>query len=269
VFDTEELLDLAMTVAMAAGGLLRAGVGRDLTDVESKSSSTDMVTEVDRASEALIVERILSRRPTDAILAEEGGGREGTSGVRWLIDPLDGTTNYLYGFPVFAVSLAAEVDRETLVGVVYDPSRDETFSARRGHGAWCNGRRLSVPRGSDLSSALVGTGFSYDPERRRRQAGLLPSLLPAVRDIRRAGAAALDLCWVAAGRLDAYYEAGLAPWDRAAGGLVASEAGAWVDSIGDRDTAEEMTVACAPELATGLFDLLRRAVAGPAGDSTP
>ncbi len=255
----DDLLSLALSVAKRAGSLLRESLNRDLRLVESKSSSTDMVTEIDRASEELIVDHIRRLRPDDAILAEESGRREGSSGIRWVIDPLDGTTNYMYGFPVFAVSIAAELDGEPVVGVVHDPSRDETFSACRGEGSWLNDRRLVVRRGAGLSSALVATGFSYDAERRGEQAQVLTTVLPAVRDIRRAGAAALDLCWVGAGRLDAYFEMGLKPWDRAAGSLVAAEAGAWVGRLKEGDPSGDLTVACAPDLADDLLALLTAA----------
>ena len=251
--DLDELLAVAVDVATAAGALLLDRAGRPRTRVETKSSGTDMVTEVDHASEALIASMLAERRPGDGLLGEEGAARDGTTGVRWVADPLDGTTNYLYGFPVYAVSVAAEFVGEVRVGVVRDTVHGETFTALRGRGAWCNGRRLSVSGPERLDTALVGTGFSYDPDRRREQAALLPAVLPAVRDVRRAGAAALDLCWVGLGRLDAYYERGLQPWDVAAGSLVAAEAGARVEVLADRTH-----VAAPPHLFDALVALLQR-----------
>lgn len=222
----DELERLALELARDAAKLLLDHLGEAHTAIDTKSSATDMVSEVDRASEALIVEGIRSARPQDGILGEEGTDRAGTSGVRWVIDPLDGTTNYLYGLPGFAVSIGLEVDGITRLGVVLDPFHDEVFVARRGGGATCNGRAIAHNDCTDLGSALVGTGFGYDPARRAEQGAVVSRLLPHVRDIRRVGACALDLCWVACGRLDAYYERGPQPWDHTAGLLIAAEAGA-------------------------------------------
>lgn len=257
--DAAALLELATSLAVDAGRLLMGGRSRARSSVETKSSSTDMVTEVDRASEALIVGALSRARPDDAVLGEEGASAGGTSGVRWVIDPLDGTTNYLYGLPAFSVSIAAELDGRPLVGVVHDPSRGDTFTAAAGQGARLNGTLLHLPPAPTLDRALIGTGFSYDAGRRRAQAGLLATVLPAVRDIRRMGSAALDLCWVAAGRLDGYYEGGLGPWDRAAGTLVASEAGAWVGDLDVGPPLPELVVAAGPGLAEALVGLLRAA----------
>ena len=206
-----DLLELAERLAREAGDLLLAGADGLRVDVTTKSSGTDMVSEMDRTSGEHIVEGILAARPDDSILGEEGAGREGTSGVRWVIDPLDGTTNYLYRHPVWAVSVGVEVDGEATVGVVAAPGLQEVFTAVRGLGAWLNGEAIAVSEADDLASALIGTGFSYSATRRGRQAAVLPHLLPAVRDIRRYGVAALDLCWVACGRLDGYFEAGGQP----------------------------------------------------------
>jgi len=231
--DPDELCRLAVELAEEAGALLREGQDRVRTSVETKSTGTDMVTEMDRASERFIVDALTRRRPDDGILGEEGSDRPGTSGVRWIIDPLDGTTNYLYGFPSFAVSIGAAVAGTPVAGAVHDPTHGETFSAVAGGGAFCNGRRLAVNQPPSLAQALVGTGFAYASATRAEQAEVLLRVLPNVRDIRRAGAAAVDLCWVAAGRLDAYFERGLMPWDWAAGGLVAREAGATTMVAGD------------------------------------
>ncbi|HEX2048970.1 MAG TPA: inositol monophosphatase family protein [Acidimicrobiales bacterium] len=254
--DLQELLDLAETLARKAGALLLEGADGLRVDVTTKSSGTDMVSEMDRAAEALIVEGILAARPDDAILGEETGGRDGTSGVRWVIDPLDGTTNYLYRHPIWAVSIGVEVDGEVEVGVVASPGLQETFTAVRGKGAWLNGDPIAVSQESDLASALVGTGFGYVAGRRAAQAAVLPHLLPAVRDIRRNGVASLDLCWVACGRLDGYFEAGGQPWDVAAGLLIATEAGAVVAGLDGGPVIPESVMAATPGVAPALFELL-------------
>lgn len=255
--DPDALLALASSAAREAGALLRDGLGRTRTDVETKSTHTDMVSEMDRAAEALLVERLLGARPDDGMVGEEGTDRAGTSGVRWVVDPLDGTTNYLYRLPGFAVSIAAEVAGEPAVGVVYDVVHDELFTAVSGQGARRDGVLIRASEASTLATALVATGFSYDAARRRRQAEVLTSLLPRIRDIRRFGAASVDLCAVACGRVDAYYERGLAPWDLAAGGLIAREAGAVVaDLRGGPGQAAGSVVAAAPGLAAELQALL-------------
>ena len=259
---TADLLDLAVRLARQAGDLLVEGRSRRPADVSTKTSDTDMVSEVDRASERLIVDGLRDARPGDGILAEEGTDDTSTTGVTWVVDPLDGTTNYLYGFPAFAVSVAAQVDGVSQVGVVVDPSHGETFTAVRGRGARCNGRPLRCTPQSELGTALVGTGFSYSPERRARQAEVLLRVLPSVRDIRRAGAASVDLCWVACGRLDGFYERGLQPWDIAAGTLVAEEAGASTGSLGDDPASGELTIAASPALFEPLRRLLTDAGAG-------
>ncbi len=220
-----ELLELARATALEAGTLLQSRAGEVRELVETKSSPTDMVTDADRASEALIVQRILAARPQDGILGEEGAERDGSSGVRWVIDPLDGTTNYLYGLPAYAVSIAAEHDGVVVAGAVYDVPHDDLYAAARGGGATCNTNPIAVSSANRLSVALVGTGFGYNPARRTKQAALLQSVIADVRDIRRAGSAALDLCSVARGRLDAYFEWGLQQWDMAAGRLIVEEAG--------------------------------------------
>jgi myo-inositol-1(or 4)-monophosphatase len=266
--DPQQLLALATETAVSAGEILTRREARPRAAVATKSTATDMVSEVDRASEDHIVSEILRVRPGDGILGEEGTSRASRSGVRWVIDPLDGTTNYLYGIPVYAVSIAAEVGGTALAGVVHDPARGETFTALRGGGAWCGDQRLSVSAAADLSEALVGTGFAYSSEARAAQARVLVTVLPAVRDIRRAGAAALDLCWVAAGRLDAYFESGTAAWDRAAGGLIAAEAGAWVGGREGGQSDDDLTVAAAPGLADQLLSLLEPAL-WATGESAP
>jgi len=262
-----DLLELAQDVAGAAGSLLRARLGEVAGGIllaggaSTKSSPTDLVTDVDRSSEALIVSSLLRARPDDGIQGEEGSSREGSTGVKWVIDPLDGTINYLYGLPAFAVSIGAWLGGRSVVGVVYNPVTSEMFTASEGEGAWLNGHELRLePSGRPLAEALVGTGFSYNAQRREAQARVLAVVLPAVRDIRRFGSAALDLCSVACGRLDAYYEAGLQPWDRAAGDLIAQEAGATVTALEALSPGRPPTVmAAAPGLEGPFRDLLERA----------
>jgi myo-inositol-1(or 4)-monophosphatase len=260
-----DLLALAAEVAEEAGRVLlehfpAGGPSRTVTDsISSKSTITDLVTEADRASERLIVERLASERPDDGILAEEGSASDSRSGLTWVIDPLDGTINFVYGFPVFAVSIACQDAGGSRIGVVHDPLRLETFAAVRGGGAERNLTPLTLGPGPELDEAMIGTGFSYSSGRRREQAALLTTVLPRVRDVRRGGAAALDLCWVAAGRLDGHYEAGLAPWDLAAGSLVCTEAGATVDQIEGLIPTEPglpTLVAAAPGLGPALRSLL-------------
>jgi myo-inositol-1(or 4)-monophosphatase len=261
---SDDLRTLAVAAAASAAALLRDGQRAAPLELATKTSHTDMVSELDRASEELVARTLLSARPDDAILGEEGGLRgPGTSGVRWIVDPLDGTTNYLYRFPAWSVSIAAEVEGEVVAGVVHDAVHGEVFEAVRGAGAWCNGARLRVDGAPDLGVALVGTGFGYDAGVRASQGAVVAAVLPAVRDLRRAGAASLDLCWVAMGRLDAYFERGLQPWDWAAGMLIAQEAGATVQTLDD-GTA----VVAAPQLHQPLVDLLRAAGAGRAGPPT-
>lgn len=260
--DANELLALAAALARDAGRLLLATLDRAPSGVGTKSSGTDMVSQADRSAEALIVGRLGEARPHDAVIAEEGGGHEGSSDVRWVVDPLDGTTNYLYGYPHFSVSIAVERHGETVAGAVFDPSRDELFTAARGAGARLNGRPAAVADKSDLATALVATGFSYAPEIRARQAEVLATVLPATRDIRRNGSAALDLCWVACGRVDGYYEAPLQPWDLAAGAFIARQAGAVVTPLAGVPGGPGGVVAAGPSLSPALVALLDAARAG-------
>lgn len=248
----DELASVALAAARAAAAIQVAGFGGIRDRVDTKSSITDMVSEVDRQAEAAVVAILTERRPGDAILGEEGASRSGTTGVRWVVDPLDGTTNYLFGVPSFCVSIAAEVGGDGQVGVVIDPSRAETWAAAAGRGARLNGRPVSVAVGrSLLSTALVSTGFGYRSHRRAYQARIAATVLPAVRDIRRFGSAALDLCWVAGGRVDAYYEWGLNPWDLAAGRLICDEAGARTGVLPGRTI-----IAAVPSLYDPLAELL-------------
>ena len=224
------LLDLALSAARDAGDLLlgyaaRLGHGDDL-GIATKTSTTDLVSDADRGAERLIAERIGARRPDDGLLSEEGEvTRRGTTGLRWVVDPLDGTTNFLYGQPHWCVSIACEDDTGAIVGVVHDPGRDETFTAVRGGGARLGEAVLRVTEVRSLDHSLVATGFSYESPARSDWARDVADLLTSVRDLRRPGSAALDLAWCAAGRIDAYLEFGVARWDWAAGCLLVSEAG--------------------------------------------
>ncbi|GAA1268108.1 inositol monophosphatase family protein [Kitasatospora nipponensis] len=249
----DDLLDLALEAAAEAGALLRDGRPADLGVAATKSSPVDVVTEMDLASEKLIVELITARRPHDGYLGEEGTERPGASGVRWVVDPLDGTVNYLYGLPNWAVSVAAELDGVAVVGVVAAPARGELFQAVLGRGALLDGRPLTGRPAPPWGQALVATGFNYVQGRRVHQAEVLHRLMPEVRDIRRGGAAALDLCDLAAGRLDGYYERGLAPWDLAAGGLEAREAGLRPGGRPGEPASGELVVAAPP----GTFEPLQ------------
>jgi myo-inositol-1(or 4)-monophosphatase len=262
--DPLELCALAESTARAAGALLLAGLDQVRTDIQTKSTGTDMVSEMDRAAEALIVERLLGARPDDGMMGEEGTDLPGTSGVRWVVDPLDGTTNYLYGLAGFGVSIAAELDGAAVAGVVLDVVRNELYAATRGGGATRDGVAIRASAQDDLASALIATGFSYAAERRARQATVLVTVLPQVRDIRRFGAAAVDLCSVACGRVDGYYEAGLAPWDLAAGGLIATEAGAVVTDFAGGPATAGAVVAGAPGIATAFRELVAAAGAADA-----
>ena len=248
------LLRLAQDTALAAGQLAarRRTVGVQVA--ASKSSPEDVVTLADRETESLIRALLADARPDDGFFGEESAATRGTSGLTWVVDPIDGTVNYLYGFPAWAVSIAVvEGDPDpatwtTLAGAVYNPTGDELFTAAAGDGAWLGVRRLQVPTDVPLSLALLGTGFSYRAAERERQADVVRGLIGEVRDIRRIGSAALDLCSVAAGRLNLYYERGLSPWDHAAGALVAREAGARVGGFGADREGMGLLIAGAPDL---------------------
>lgn len=260
-----ELLELARDIAVRAGAVALEARRAGVEIAATKSTPTDIVTAVDRNTEALIRELILEARPDDGILGEEDATHVGTSGLDWIVDPIDGTVNFLYGIPAWAVSIAvvagpASPDAWTpLAGVVVNPVSGELFEASAGGGARLGGRPIQANRHVPLDQALVGTGFSYSAERRRTQSEVLTRLLPRVRDIRRMGAASLDLCAVAAGRLDAYYEAGLNPWDHAAGALIVREAGAVVTGPRGERESIEFLLAAAPGLHGELESALREA----------
>ncbi len=253
--DPGELLAVAREAAAAAVELVHANRPGDLS-VATKSTGTDLVTDMDRGSESLIREVISARRPGDAIVGEEEGGELGGSSVTWWVDPIDGTTNYVYDHPGYAVSVAAWLDGSPFVGVVEDPTHSRTYWASDGRGAFCNGERLELREPPPLAEMLVATGFGYDPARRGAQGRVVAELLPRVRDIRRMGAAAVDLCSVASGRVDAYYEVGLSQWDLAAGIVVASEAGAAVGSIDGGQVRPGSVLVCHPARMDDLSAML-------------
>lgn len=271
--DHTDLLELACRLAISAGDEVQVrrdalGLGLVVGDglgVETKSSSVDLVTEVDRSAEMTIVRGLTDARPDDGVLGEEGAAVAGTSGVRWIIDPIDGTTNFVYGIPSYSVSIAAEVDGVVVAGAVYDPAGEVLFAAAIDRGATRNGDPIvctsprSLEGGSHLAQALVATGFGFVPERRRAQAEVLVAVIPQIRDIRRFGSAALDLCSVACGRVDAYFESGLNHWDFAAGRLIASEAGAIVGDLRGGPGDSTFLIAAAPHVFDPLRDALRAA----------
>ena len=255
--DEQELLDVAREAAQAAATELQGRFGERAHGVRSKSTPTDLVSDADVAAEAAIRGVLASRRPDDAIVGEEGGAT-GSGEQRWIVDPLDGTINYLFGIPAFAVSVACANASETLAGVVLDPIRGECFTATRSGDPMVNGTPIRSPLRGDLSRSMIATGFSYDAAVRLRQAAVLARVLPRVRDIRRFGAAALDLCWCACGRFDAFYERGLHAWDVTAGALIASRAGLEVRPLrAAEDEPEGVLVA-----AAGLIDELYGLVVG-------
>jgi myo-inositol-1(or 4)-monophosphatase len=249
------LLALAVDVAHEAGSGLREAFGLAL-EISAKSTPTDLVSEADLATERLIRARLETARPDDAIMGEEGDDRAGTSGLRWVVDPLDGTVNFLFGVPIWCVSIACEDAEGAVAGVVFDPMRRETWAARRGGAATLDGVPLARPTRGGLGTALVATGFGYDAAVREAQARAVERLLPRVRDLRRLGAAALDLAWTAAGRFDAYYERGVKHWDIAAGRLICERAGLAVRDLPPAPPAERGMLVAAPAVADELLALV-------------
>jgi myo-inositol-1(or 4)-monophosphatase len=257
-----DLLALAVRVAREAAATARRMRAEAINDVETKSTDTDVVTAADRAVERQVVEALRAARPGDGVLGEEygdspaPGSGAGPGAVRWVLDPIDGTVNYLYGLPQYAVSLAAEIDGVAIAGVVINAATGDEWTATRGGGAWHGDRPLRPSERTQLEQSLVGTGFGYDAKRRAHQGAVVAQLITRVRDIRRFGAAALDLCAVAEGTLDAYFEKGLNPWDHAAGGLIATEAGATVAGLRGAAPGLDMVVAAPPAIFGPLHDLL-------------
>lgn len=253
---------MAVAVVRPAAEQARRMQADGLGQVSTKSSDTDVVTAADRAVERAVVAALRRARPQDAVLGEEYGEEHGdrsgggAAPVRWLLDPIDGTVNYLYGIPWYAVSLAAEVAGEVVAGVVCNAATGDEWTAVAGHGAWRDGARLHGSRQTRLGQALVATGFGYDPARRAHQARVVAGLMAEVRDIRRLGAAALDLCLAAEGAVDGFFEKGLNPWDHAAGGLIAAEAGLTVAGLDGAPAGSRMLVAAPPALFGALHDRL-------------
>lgn len=265
--DAAELMAVAERVAREAGDLVSTGRPDRVTVAATKSSPQDVVTAMDFASEELLRRRLAELRPDDGVLGEERGFVPGPSGVTWVVDPIDGTVNYLYGQPSYSVSVAAVTGPRgeapsprtwtVLAGCVHAPTLGVTYTAARGQGSWRDGARLTMgPGPDDLSGCLLGTGFGYRAQRRAAQGRVVAALLPQVRDIRRIGSAAVDLCSVAAGTLDAHYERGLQPWDMAAASLVVTEAGGAVVGLRGAPADDEMTVAGPPALAARLATIL-------------
>jgi myo-inositol-1(or 4)-monophosphatase len=254
--ELDDLLALAVDLARQAASVHRSGLDRP-QEYDHKTSPTDLVSDVDREAERVIVEGLRRARPGDALLAEEETDLGGSSGVRWLIDPLDGTVNYSRRYPNFAVSLGVEIDGVPTIGVVFDTARDQVFAGVAGRGAARDGIPIHVPDSPDLAMAVVATGFSYLPDRRASQAAALRTILPRIANIRCDGSAALDLCSVATGEVDAYFETDVAPWDVAAGRVIAEAAGATV-VVQQSDSATGV-VAASPGLFASLSDLLAEA----------
>lgn len=252
----EELLAVAHAAARAAGDELRARFGHAVDGVRAKSTPTDPVSDADLAAEAAIRSVLARERPRDGILGEEGGATGHDAQLRWVVDPLDGTVNFLYGIPTFAVSVACEDHSGTIAGVVLDPIRDECFAATRAGVPTLNGEPIHVSGRTELARALVATGFAYDASVREMQALVAVRLLGRVRDIRRAGAASLDLCACACGRVDAYYERGLQPWDHAAGALICARAGASVRPLDAHGALPDGLVVAPPALIDALHALV-------------
>jgi myo-inositol-1(or 4)-monophosphatase len=253
--DETELLSVAVAAVQAAAQELMPRFGARSEGVRAKSTPTDLVSDADVAAEAEIRRVLGQRRPQDAILAEEGGAT-GDGDLRWIVDPLDGTVNFLFGIPAFAVSVACEDRAGTLVGVVLDPVRGECFTATRSGAAQMEGEPIEGSTRADLATALVATGFNYDARVRERQAEVVARVLPLARDIRRVGAAALDLCWTACGRFDAFYERGVKTWDTAAGALVARRAGLAARDLQAADGLPSGIVVAPPALIDTLYGLV-------------
>ncbi len=271
--DPVALAGLAEQLARAAGELITRGRPNRVEVAATKSSPTDVVTAMDRAAEGLITDQLAQTRPDDAVFGEEGGRVFGASGLTWVIDPIDGTVNYLYGLPAYAVSVAVVTGDpgvpgawQPVAGCVYNPASNETWTAASGYGAYLDGVRLEARPAPDLALALIGTGFGYRAQDRAAQARVLSALLPLVRDIRRIGSAALDLCAVATGRLDGYYEQGLHVWDIAAALLVVVEAGGEVTGPAGGAPSEDLVVCAREPLLSALLD--RVDSPAPGGDVT-
>ena len=246
-----ELVAIAEQVARAAGQLLMDRP--DSFTLTEKSSAVDFATQMDEQAERLIVKSLLAVRPEDGIIAEEGAAQQSKSGVTWVIDPLDGTVNYLYGLPGWNISIAAKDKDGVIAGVVYAPSIGALWKATKGGGAFLNNKLIKCNDPVKLNMALIATGFSYDLELRKEQGSRIQRMIPQIRDIRRNGAAAVDLCYVAMGAVDAYFESSLKEWDFAAGGLIATEAGAIISGRSGGAPDGDMVVCAGPALHAQLI----------------
>lgn len=247
---------IAEQLARQAGDMALAGRKRGAVSAETKSSPTDMVTQFDRASEEMIITGLQELRPLDAIIGEEGASKTGTSGITWHIDPIDGTSNFYFDLPMWAVSIGAADAHGPLVGAVYAPALGEMFTAARGQGATCNGAPITCRENTVLSDALVCTGYSYRIHERLQHAQRVAHMMTEIRDIRRLGAAAIDLCFVASGRYDAYFEEHLHSWDLVAGQIIATEAGAAVTDFAGGVVTPRQVLAASPGIQRGLIDLI-------------
>lgn len=257
---SDPFVELAMSIAGATGELLLARPER--IEIDTKSSATDVVTQMDRKAEAYIVAQLAKHRPDDAILGEEGANSKGSSGLQWVIDPIDGTVNYLHQIPHWCVSIGLRdlKSGDALAGVIYAPVYDQMYISSQGLGAWVvsqgEARILKVSGCTGLSSAVIGTGFGYASARRASQARVLTQVLPRVADIRRLGSCAIDLCLVADGVLDGYYERGVNDWDHAAGELIAREAGAISSGLRGNKVGNDMIVVTTPAINADLIAIL-------------
>ncbi len=256
VVDALALLDLAVGAARSAGELLLERFAGPAAGVTSKSSPTDLVSDADLSSQELLLGLIRAERPDDGVLSEEGTDDASRTGLRWVIDPLDGTTNFLFGIPVWSISVAVEDSQGGVAGVVHDPNRGETFTAARASGAHLNGEPIGVRDKGHAPTALVGTGFSYDAGARAVQADVLRRVLPEVRDIRRAGSLAIDLCYVACGRMDGFFESVVGHYDKAAGELIVAEAGGTVSYFDSPEKGAVGVIAAGPSLHAQLEALV-------------
>lgn len=256
------LLELAVDIAQEAGELAARRRREGVSIAATKSALADIVTEADREVEALIRDRIAAARPGDGFLGEESGAGESRTGLTWVVDPIDGTVNYAYGIPAYAVSIGVvegvpdPAEWSAVAGVVFNPAVGDLFRAARGEGAWLGEQRLAVNGPVSAAGALIGTGFGYDPATHAGDLARLSKVMPLARDIRRIGAASLDLAGVAAGRLDAYFERGLHPWDMVAGGLLVTEAGGRIGGLGGGAAGRAMTIAAGPELFARLAQII-------------
>lgn len=250
-----ELLTIAESIALKAGELLKKRPSK--FELDEKSGVFDFATQMDHESEKLIVSELLLARPDDGLIGEEGASKESKTGITWVIDPIDGTVNYLYDIPGWCISIAAKDQNGGVVGVVYSPATNSLWKATRGGGAFLNGVQIRCNEPVALNRALVGSGFAYDLERRKVQAQFIAKLLPEIRDLRRLGACAVDICHVASGTLDAYFEAGVNEWDHAAAGLIATEAGAKVSvQSGIWNGQKQLVIAAGPTLHVALTEAI-------------